>query len=246
MKKTMQERFLKSTYLDKGTDLSASEFTKPEYQMWVSKHFPMPRSMESGFKSALGSAWHKACEVDNEAGTSKEFTNIVTFMGKTIGGTADELRWDYDKKIWVIGDHKTKGVFPAKKFLGIGTKAKPNPEPEQDKEILQLSIYRWMFQDMFKIDDVAVIYLWTVGHSPKDNAMGIPEYAEVEIPLIPIKNVEMIIKDKLNMAYGDTPPTKDCEDWLCNYCEYKDVCPFKLSTKQDHTKGFANLSEDEE
>lgn len=238
MKKNMNERFLKSTYLDKGTDMSASEFTKPLYQLWVSKQFKVERSDSVGFKSAIGSAWHTACEQDNEAGVVKEFTNIKEFNGITIGGTADLLEFDNDKKKWILGDHKTKGVYPAKKFLGIGTKAKPNPPVEQDKEIKQLSIYRWLFEGLFDIDDVATIYLWVMGHSGRDKAQGIPETSEVDIRLIPMKNIEQDIKRTIEIAYGDTPPEKDCEDWLCDYCEYKDVCPF---LKNKTTGGFANL-----
>ena len=72
-KKEMQERFLKCTYLDKGTNFSVSELTKPDYQLWVSHHTKAPAEGDKtvGFKSALGSAWHKACEVDNEAGVIK-------------------------------------------------------------------------------------------------------------------------------------------------------------------------------
>lgn len=221
--KTMEERFLKSTYLDKGTDLSVTALTKPNYQLWVSKQAPKVEKKGTelvGFKSAIGSAWHEFCEKDNEPGVVKEFTHTTTHKGISIGGTADELCFIDGR--WQIRDHKTKGVYSAKKFLGIGT-AKHTPLPEQGKEIMQLSIYRWLFKDLFDIQDKAIIYLWVMGHTAREK---FPEVSEVELELKPIKEVERYINSKIKIMNQEEPPACDCDtSWLCNYCDVQEHCP---------------------
>jgi len=228
-KQEMKERFLKSTYLDKGTDFSCSELTKPNYQLWVSHHAEAPKEGDksTSFKSALGSAWHVACEQSNESGVIKEFTYIKNHNGVSIGGTADELMWRYSVGKWQIRDHKTKGVYPAKKFLGIGTKANPNPTPETEKETLQLSIYRWMFSDLFPaIDDKAVIYLWCIGHSAREQ---FDEVSEVWLDLLPVNITQTYIEGKIATALGDTPPAVDCDKWMCDYCNVRAACPYMVA-----------------
>jgi len=238
--KEMGERFLKSQYLDKGTDFSVSELTKPNYQLWVSHHTEKPKEGNklTGFKSALGTAWHTHCETENESGVIKEFTYKKELNGVSIGGTCDELMWRWSINKWQIRDHKTKGVYPAKKFLGIGTKANPNPEPEQEKEQLQLSIYRWLFSDLFPaIDDKAVIYLWCIGHSAREQ---FPEVSEVWLDLLPVNIVETYIQGKINTALGDKAPKVDCEGWMCGYCNVADSCPHNQGKEENCTKGFVS------
>ena len=223
MIKPLEERFLQSTYLDKGTRFSVSTLCKPDYQLWVTVHSPPPDGVKRvGFKSAIGSAWHEFCEKNNEPGVVKEMSMIKDYKGTTIGGTADELVWKPEIGKWQIRDHKTKGVYSAKKFLGIGTKADPHPMPESDKEIKQLSIYRWLFDGMFEIEDTAVIYLWVMGHTKRE---PFPEISEVPIKLIPKDEITKYVNDKLDMAMSDTPPKPDCESWLCEYCEVAQHCP---------------------
>jgi len=228
MLKSMQERFLKSKYLDKGTRFSVSTLTKPDYQLWVSNQHAedsgQPKDEITGFKSAIGTAWHSFVEQDNEPGVIKEFTYTTEHNGITIGGTADEVVWLPESKTWQIRDHKTKGVYSAKKFLGIGTKANPNPPPDNEKEILQLSIYRWLFKDLFnKIDDEAIIYLWVMGHTRREQ---FPEVSEVPLKLVPLEDIEVYINNKLSTASRDTPPEVDCNmQWMCDYCNVRDRCP---------------------
>ncbi len=228
MVKSMEERFLKSTYLDKGTRFSVSTLCKPDYQLWVVNHSPKEDriSKQVGFKSAIGSAWHEFCEKNNEPGVVKEFSMVKNYNGSTIGGTADELVWKPDTNMWQIRDHKTKGVYSAKKFLGVGNKSNPHPMPENEKEIKQLSIYRWLFKDMFKIEDTAVIYLWAMGHTKRE---AFPEVSEVPLKLISLKDIEQYIDDKISTAFQDEPPVNDCDTWLCDYCEVHQNCP-----KQQH------------
>lgn len=223
--KTMEERFLQSTYLDKGTKFSVSTLCKPDYQLWVMFNSPPAEVAKTvGFKSAIGSAWHEFCEKGNEPGVIKEFSMIKDYKGTTIGGTADELVWQGSK--WQIRDHKTKGVYSAKKFLGVGTKANPHPMPENEKEIKQLSIYRWLFQDLFDIADEAVIYLWVMGHTKRE---AFPEVSEVPLRLIPIEQIETYVDQKIAITQLEEPPRNDCETWLCDYCEVHMHCP-----KQQH------------
>lgn len=227
MIKSIEERFLQSTYLDKGTKYSVSTLCKPDYQLWVMANSPAPEGVKQvNFKSAIGSAWHEFCEKGNEPGVVKEFSMIKDFNGTSIGGTADELVWRPELGKWQIRDHKTKGVYSAKKFLGIGTKADPHPMPENEKEIKQLSIYRWLFDGMFDIEDNAVIYLWVMGHTKRE---AFPEVSEVPIKLIPKAEIEEYVTNKLATANNETPPKHDCESWLCDYCEVSQHCP-----KQQH------------
>lgn len=224
MIKSMEERFLQSTYLDKGTKYSVSTLCKPNYQLWVTDKAPSEKGKTRveivGFKSAIGSAWHEFCEKNNEPNVIKEFTSITDFEGTTIGGTADELVFSEGK--WQIRDHKTKGVYSAKKFLGVGTKANPTPMPENEKEIMQLSIYRWLFKDMFDIKDEAIIYLWVMGHTRREL---FPEVSEVVLKLKPLEETEKYIQDKLAIARQKEEPTCDCEKWLCDYCDVAQHCP---------------------
>jgi hypothetical protein len=227
--KDMTERFLKSTYLDKGTNYSVTTLTKPDYQLWVlanaaRKGEEIPKTEYVGFKSAIGSAWHEFVEKSNEPGVIKEFSHTLEHNGVTIGGTADELYWLEDKQAWQIRDHKTKGVYSAKKFLGIGTKAFPNPPPENEKEVLQLSIYRWMFEKMFnKIDDEAIIYLWVMGHTKREQ---FPEVSEVRLGLRSSEETERYINYKLEVAASEVPPSIDCDvAWMCDYCDACSQCP---------------------
>ena len=223
--KGMEERFLKSTYLSKGTKYSVSTLCKPDYQLWVIDKAPNFEPEKTvGFKSAIGSAWHEFCEKGNEPGVIKEFSMIKDFNGVSIGGTADELVWNKKLSKWQIRDHKTKGVYSAKKFLGIGTKANPNPPAENEKEIKQLSIYRWLFKELFDIEDTAVIYLWVMGHTRRET---FPEVSEVPLRLIDVPTIEKYIKEKIATAKQKEEPACDCESWLCDYCEVSEHCPKK-------------------
>jgi CRISPR/Cas system-associated exonuclease Cas4 (RecB family) len=206
----------------------------PTAQLWAKLNTKYEEDKETktvGFKSFVGSAIHKAIEEIDEDGVVKEFSWVKTLPdGTRIGGTADEIRWRYSINKWRLGDIKVKGDYPAKKFLGIGTKANPNPKPEQEKEQLQMSIYRWLFEGMFDIEDKGVIYLFVPGYS---NWAPYDEYQEVWLDLLPIKTVDSYIKGKLQIAKQKKQPEKDCEDWLCNYCPYQEVCTYYEKKEED-------------
>ena len=228
MTEDVQDKWLVSTYRAKpGSHMSVTDLCRPSYQLWVKLNLPTtyepPKT--TSFKSYLGSALHHFIEQIDEDDTIKEFSHLRQEGEYVIGGTTDELRFMGDK--WRLGDIKLKGAFPSKKFLGIGTKAKPNPKPEQDKERIQMSLYRWLFEGMFDIQDEAVIYLFTAGHTSRE---AFPEYQTVPLQLMPLEEAKQYVVDKIKSV--ETEPEVDCEtNWLCSYCEYKDFCP-KMNTKE--------------
>ena len=221
----VQTNWLQNTYRAKpGSDMSVTDLCRPSYQLWVKLNLPdsFKPSPYVGFKSYLGSALHNFVEGIDEDSTIKEFTHLRKHGNTVIGGTTDELRWNNATSKWRIGDIKLKGAYPTKKFLGIGTKANPNPPAEQDKEVLQQSMYRWLFQGLFDIEDEGVIYLFTAGHSAREQ---FPEMQTVPLQLMSIDSTDKYIQNKLLAVQSE--PEVDCEtSWLCGYCDYKDYCPF--------------------
>ena len=232
--------WLKSTYRAKDCDMSVTDLTSPDAQLWAKLHTVCTTPTSDtpvSFKSFLGSALHKAIEGVEEDGVIKEFSWVRTLPnGTRIGGTADELRWRYSINKWRLGDIKLKGSYPTKKFLGIGTKKDPNPPPEKDKEILQLSIYRWLFEGMFDIEDYGVIYLFTPDHAKYEK---FPEYSEQYIKLFPINYVDTYIQNKLTTVSKSKQPDKDCPEWMCNYCDYKEACNY-IHKEETPDAGFGN------
>lgn len=235
----IQDSWLVSNYRAKDCDFSVTDITMPSCQLWAKAHTTFKEDKTTkkvGFKSFLGSALHTAIEGVEEDGVVKEFSWVRTMEdGTRIGGTADELRWRYSVDAWRLGDIKLKGDYPTKKFLGIGTKTNPNPSPEQEKEQLQMSAYRWLFKGLFNIEDNAVIYLFTPGHS---SYYKYPEYQEVWLELLPIKTIDTYIKGKLSIIKQEEQPDKDCSDWMCDYCDFTEVCKYKPEEKCG--KGFKN------
>jgi len=223
--------WMKSRYVSKGTDFSATDLTNPNYYLWVKHNFKKDVVVSpdaiTGYKSFAGTAVHSLIEGVHEIGVVKEFSWTKEINGVTIGGTADELRYRYTVNKWRLGDVKTKGVFPAEKFL----------KGENEKEQLQLSIYRWLYNGLFEIEDKAVIYLFVMGHSAREEKKGIPEVSEQWLDLLPISSTETIIQGKLAIAKAATPPELDCPTvWKCkDYCDMNTVCPYylgKLSGKR--------------
>lgn len=207
---------LKSTYVSKGTDFSVSQLTNPSYQLWVEFNASEKVINESvGFKSFLGSAMHKAFEVQNLKGVVQEFSYTKKLYGFSIGGTADRLDFIRDQGMWQLGDYKLKGAYSYKKFI----------EGEVEKETMQMSIYRWLFEDLFLIMDEAIIFLFMPGHSKREKY---PEFQEAPLTLLPIENVEEYLIEKIKIVTGAAEPEVDCDTkWLCDYCDYKDQCPYQ-------------------
>ena len=242
MSKNIQQKWLKSAYRPKDCDLSVTDLCMPAAQLWAKLHTEKDTTEEGdktvGLASFIGSAVHKTIEEIDEDGVVKEFSWVkTTNTGLRVGGTADELRWMPDESKWRLGDIKVKGDYPAKKFLGIGSKSNPTPKPEQEKEQLQLSIYRWLFEGMFDIMDEAIIYLFIVG---KPNYAKYPDKQEVPLNLLEVSVIDKYINQKMEIATSERQPTKDCPTWLCNYCEYQDVCNYYDKKEEDCMKGFAD------
>jgi len=227
MASKIQMGWLKSMYRPKDCEYSVTDITMSSAQLWAKANTVYGEDKTEktvGFKSYLGSALHKAIEEQDEDGVIKELSWVRTLQdGTRIGGTTDELRWRYSVNKWRLGDVKLKGDYPTKKFLGIGTKAVPNPKPEQEKEQLQMSIYRWLFEGMFDIEDKGVIYLFTPGHS---SWAGYDEMQEVWLDLLPITTVDTYIKGKLAVTQLPVQPEKDCPEWMCKFCNYQEACTY--------------------
>lgn len=229
------DNWMKSRYRSKGTDFSATDLTNPNYYLWCKYHFKKDVKADpdtpTSFKSFAGTAVHQVIEEVDEIGVIKEFSWTKEINGVTIGGTADELRWRYTIDQWRLGDVKTKGCYPAAKFLA----------GENEKEQLQLSIYRWLFKGLFDIEDKAVIYLFVMGHTAREAKKGIPEVSEQWIDLLPVAQTETIIQGKLAIAQAEKPPKIDCPKWKCckDYCDMYDVCPAVQNRKK---KGFGDES----
>lgn len=223
------ESLMKSTYRDKGTTFSASQLTKNDYQLWVECHAPkQDRSEEiNGIASFIGSGVHLMCETKDINSVIQEFSHVKEFKGVTIGGTCDRLDWIEADQIWELGDYKCKGEYSYKKFK----------EGDIEKEVMQLSIYRWLYQNMFNISDDATIYLFMLGYS-KRSKYG--PYEEASIRLVPVEFVEKYIEDKIDVALGDVEPPMDCNlAWQCDYCNVREFCPFLNNSK---TEGFSDES----
>ena len=240
MSKKIQDGWMVSMYRPKECEYSVTDLTMSSAQLWAKANSEFNEKTEKtvGFKSFLGSALHKVIEDQDEDGTIKEFSWVKTLGdGTRIGGTADELRWRYSINKWRLGDVKLKGPYPTKKFLGIGTKAIPNPKPEQEKEQLQMSIYRWLFEGLFDIEDKGVIYLFTPGHASYEK---FPEYQEVWLDLLPISTIDTYIKGKLAVTKQKEQPEKDCPEWLCPYCPFQEACGYYQTPESECHKGFGD------
>jgi len=237
----IQNGWLKSMYRPKDCDYSASDICMPSAQLWAKANTVFGEDKYEkvvGFKSFLGSALHKAIEEQDEDGVVKELSWVRTMAdGTRIGGTADELRWRYSINKWRIADVKLKGDYPSKKFLGVPSKAVPNPKPEQEKEQLQMSIYRWLFDGMFDIEDKGVVYLFTPGHS---SWAAYPEYQEVWLDLLPISTIDTYIKGKIAITKQKEQPENDCPKWLCNYCNFQEVCTHYTVPPEECHKDFGD------
>ncbi len=237
----IQNTWMKSMYRPKECDYSVTDICMASAQLWAKANTVYDGDKDEktvGFKSFLGSALHKVIEDQDEDGVIKELSWVRTMEdGTRVGGTTDELRWRYSIKKWRLGDVKLKGDYPTKKFLGIGTKANPTPTPEQEKEQLQMSIYRWLFNGMFDIEDKGVIYLFTPGHA---SYAVYPEYQEVWIDLLPMSTIDTYIKGKMAVTKLPAQPTKDCPDWMCNYCSYQEACTYYKTPEEECHKEFTN------
>ncbi len=153
--------------------------------------------------STLGTAFHSRCEEALASDPNivqelyREREVVVDKKFYTISGSSDLLQKEEDDT-WTIADWKT----------GYGAKFK-----NEDSAKKQLSIYRWLLQDEYNINDLAYVLFVSVTNNGKEEAIPLhllsleetQEYIESRIDLI-VNNEEV---DCGNTSYNS-----------CLYCEY--------------------------
>lgn len=207
---------IKGDYFDKQVDFSASDFCKPNYQLWVSKHYEKNDEQQS-FKPWVGQLIHKASYDHPEIDVIKEFSfKFVHDMEHTIGGSIDRIA-KLDNGQWQIEDLKTMGNFPA-------TKAFKEPKEEW---ITQLSIYNYAMALVHKFDmaHTGIIHQYVLGYQKNSKLPEYKEYNKIEIELMRMQEVSDMIDEKIAIALGDIAPVFDCQVWACDYCSYSKNCP---------------------
>ena len=201
-----------SDYYDKGTDFSASDFTRPDYQLWVSKNKKKNDDVTQGLEPWVGQLIHNASYNHAESHVIKEFSGSRIFdLEYNIGGSMDRIAFDEGK--WFIEDLKSQGMYPAKASF-----KKPKIE-----WIQQLSVYRWILQDYkFDVSAVGIIHQYVLGFTK--NKDGMERYNKINIRLFTLEETEELIKHKIEVATGAEPVEVTCETWRCSYCDYSDNC----------------------
>ena len=210
-----------SDYHDKGTDFSASDFTRPTYQLWVSKNCKKNEDDKQSLPAWVGQLVHDASYRTPEIGVIKEFSPTATIdIGDgelvSIGGSIDRIEHVLDN-LWQIADIKTQGMYPAKKAFKAGG---------EEKWTIQLSVYRWLLDKYgFKTTDVGTIHQYVMGF--QKNKDGMEEYNKLEISLMSIEQTEEMMLNKIDIATGEEPRYNDCPtQWMCeSYCSYNKSCP---------------------
>ena len=141
----------------------------------------------------------KQDETEYDLEIFKERDIIVDGVTYTIAGSCDVLEKTEDGT-WIIMDLKT-GYF------------KSYSEEKQKKDALQMSLYRWLNQDDYDIDDRA----WVLAISQSNNYID-----EIPVELMSLEATQDYIENKL---YAIAQNTKvDCNDGIkysaCAYCNY--------------------------
>lgn len=163
--------------------------------------------------ACLGTGYHMRAEqaLRGDINTKAiEKFNERELDGVWISGTFD-LLYCVDGKNH-LNDHKT----------GYG---KLFPETNIEKAILQQSIYRWLNQDDYAIDDTA--YILFVSQS--NNA-----YEGIEITLMSIEDTETYLKGRIKeiKAQGMIDCKNNVKYNPCNYCDYDEKDCKKLYENQ--------------
>ena len=156
--------------------------------------------------SFIGTACHNRMEkilredkethYDLEIFAEREVT--VDDVVYTIAGSCDVLEKTDDK--WILMDLKT----------GYGAARK---DDMLKKDALQMSLYRWLNQDKYDIDDRA----WTLWMSQSNNSID-----EIPIQLMSLEQTQDFVENKL-FAIAQNQKV-DCREGVkyntCNYCSY--------------------------
>ena len=202
-----------SDYRDKGTDFSSTDFTIPNYQLWVKKNFPRNLDDKQSQQAWVGQLIHDASYRFPETNVIKEFSGLRNLCGKSIGGSID--RMEYADSEWHIADIKSQGMFPAQSSF---------KEPKKEW-ITQLSIYKWIAESYgLQVSSTGIIHQYVLGFTM--NKIGMNEYNKILIPLLNTRDIELMIESKIDIANGNEPVSVDCEGWRCeSYCSWNKSCP---------------------
>ena len=208
---------IQSDYFDKDVDFSATDFTKNDYQLWVSKHYPKDDE-EQSFKAWVGQLIHKASYDHPEIDVIKEFSfKFIHEFEHSIGGSIDRIV-RLDNNQWQIEDLKTQGNFPATKAF------KEYP----DYWSIQLSIYRYAMMKHygFDVSSVGIIHQYVMGYQKNSKLPEYEEYNRLEVELMSPEETSKFISDKIAIAYNEIAPMMNCiTSWQCDYCSYSKACP---------------------
>ena len=197
---------------DKIPSISTTEIIGPYYKAWKSvsnckkthKLAPMKRR-----SSTIGTGYHLRAEqvLSNFDNVLLEVFRERELDGVTISGTFD-VAIEVNGKYY-LGDHKT----------GYGTKY-----TDAEKTSKQLSIYRWLNQDIC-IADIGYIY-WV---SQSNNAVS-----TMSVDLMSIEETEEYLKETLTNI-KEEPDFVDCHASTngrynpCDWCEFE--CEYRKEKK---------------
>jgi len=153
--------------------------------------------------STLGTAFHKWAEraLADDENVVQEIYKERGIIGSdkvyTISGSCDLLEKQEDGT-YTIADWKT----------GYGRERKPD---QLEKDMLQMSIYRWLLQDDYEVNDVG----YTLFISLSNNEQG-----AIPIELMSIEDTQEYIEDRL-FAIEENDRV-DCNEGVkynsCSYC----------------------------
>jgi len=150
--------------------------------------------------STLGSAFHAWAEkaLQDDPNIHCEIYSEIDYDNYVLSGSCDVLQYNADTSKWTIMDFKT----------GYGKK---RTDDQLDKDMKQMSIYRWMLQDRYYIEDTA----YSLFISQSNN-----EQEAYELELMSLEKTQEFIDDRLFAIDQNT--RVDCFDAKyipCNYCD---------------------------
>lgn len=204
---------------EKQAEYGVTSMSMPRYKKWVEENYEIEPdtstpTLINRLDSIIGTAFHNYAEKIiglNLPDLSLEESIVATVDGYEVGGTADIVDRRTGKAR--ICDHKTTKTYGSSKAL----------RGEVDKWIYQMSIYRYMLHlNGEETEEFGTIYVWVTGWTPRDKESS-PKLYRIDLPLLSFKFVNNYIVRQIEAT--QEKPTMDCEAWLCNYCDYKSVCP---------------------
>jgi len=185
------------------TTLIGPMYKAQKYLEKVPRDYPIDLMLKRS--SSIGTGFHMYAEkaLANDPIYVTEIFNErevkVDGIVYTVAGSLDGLR--FNGKEWEIFDWKT----------GYGKERK---QDALDKDTLQMSIYRWINQDMYNIADRA----WTLFISQSNNVAD-----EIPLELMSLEETENYIKNKL-WAIQENERV-DCMEGIkyngCLYCNFR-------------------------